>query len=101
MLGLVNDLIDLYLIKNGKFQQKLVPVSLPISINDLFNIVSLQAMEKSITIDINIDEPVGQAVLMFDDLRIRSIVLNLVNNAIKFSREGGKIDIKATFVDET
>lgn len=41
-----------------------------------------------------------QIVLKFDDQRIRSIILNLVMNAVKFSREGGKIEIVAKFVDE-
>lgn len=89
----MNDLIDLYLIKNEKFEQKPVPVCLTNSINDLFNLVSMQAQEKKIQININVDDEVNQAVLMFDDLRIRSVILNLVLNAIKFSSEGGKIDI--------
>lgn len=54
MLILVNDLIDLYLIKNGKFKEKLVLANLSTSIVDLFNLVFLQAREKKVTIDTNI-----------------------------------------------
>jgi len=70
-----------------------VPVSLTTSINDLFNLVSMQAKEKKILINIDLANEVEQAVLMFDDLRIRSVILILVLNAIKFSSEGGKIEI--------
>ena len=70
-----------------------MPVSLTTSINDLFNLVSMQAQEKKIQINIDVDDEVNRDVLMFDDLRIRSVILNLVLNAIKFSLEGGRIDI--------
>ena len=70
-----------------------MPVSLTTSINDLFNLVSMQAQEKKIQINIDVDDEVNRDVLMFDDLRIRSVILNLVLNAIKFSSEGGRIDI--------
>jgi len=70
-----------------------VPVSLTTSINDLFNLVSMQAKEKKILINIDLANEVEKAVLMFDDLRIRSVILILVLNAIKFSSEGGKIEI--------
>lgn len=70
-----------------------MPVSLTTSINDLFNLVSMQAKEKKILINIDLANEVEKAVLMFDDLRIRSVILILVLNAIKFSSEGGKIEI--------
>jgi signal transduction histidine kinase len=53
----------------------------------------MQAKEKKILINIDLANEVEQAVLMFDDLRIRSVILILVLNAIKFSSEGGKIEI--------
>lgn len=48
MLCLVNDLIDLYLIKSGTFRVKPVPANLNCSIKDIYNIVSLQAQEKNV-----------------------------------------------------
>lgn len=68
--------------------------------HELFNIVSLQAIEKSIEIAIDIDDKVQGTVLMFDEQRISSIVQNLAMNAIKFSNKGGEIRIVAQFADE-
>ena len=56
MLCLVNDITDLFQIQNGTFKIKLIPVNLKIAINDLYNIVSLQAAEKKIAIDILINK---------------------------------------------
>ena len=97
MLCLVNDLIDLYLIKSGTFIIKSVPTNLDCLIRDIYSMVSLQAQEKNVQIEILLSDPVAKEILIFDDLRIRSIVQNLIMNAIKFSRQGGKIEIKAKF----
>ena len=97
MLMLVNDLVDLYLIQNDQFVERPMPVNLSTCLLDVFNIVSLQAQEKSIDVDISVEEQVKEEVLVFDDQRITSIVLNLVMNAIKFSPEGGRIRIEACF----
>ena len=86
MLCLVNDLIDLYLIKSGTFRVKLVPANLQCSIKDIYNIISLQAQEKNVQVDIQLNDLITKEVLLFDDLRIRSIIQNLIMNAIKFSR---------------
>ena len=95
MLCLVNDITDLFQIQNGTFKIKLIPVNLKIAINDLYNIVSLQAAEKKIAIDIIINKQIEKEIFLLDGMRISSILQNLVMNAIKFSPEGGKIQIKA------
>lgn len=95
MLCLVNDLIDLYLIKNGTFSAKITPANLNVSIKDIYNILSLQASEKDVKISIKLHENVVNETLMYDDQRIRSIIQTLVMNAIKFSRPGGEINIEA------
>ena len=95
MLCLVNDITDLFQIQNGTFKIKLIPVNLKIAINDLYNIVSLQAAEKKIDIDIMINKQIENEIFFLDGMRISSILQNLVMNAIKFSPEGGKIQIKA------
>lgn len=95
MLCLVNDITDLFQIQNGTFKIKLIPVNLKIAINDLYNIVSLQAAEKKIDIDIIINKQIENEIFFLDGMRISSILQNLVMNAIKFSPEGGKIQIKA------
>ena len=66
-------------------------MNLKIAINDLYNIVSLQAAEKKIAIDIIINKQIEKEIFLLDGMRISSILQNLVMNAIKFSPEGGKI----------
>ena len=100
MLCLVNDITDLFQIQNGTFKIKLIPVNLKIAINDLYNIVSLQAAEKKIAIDIIINKQIENEIFFLDGMRISSILQNLVMNAIKFSPEGGKIQIKAEFDED-
>ena len=74
MLCLVNDITDLFQIQNGTFKIKLMPVNLKITINDLYNIVSLQASEKKIAIDIIIDEQIQAEIFLLDGMRISSIL---------------------------
>ena len=78
----------------------MIPVNLKIAINDLYNIVSLQAAEKKIAIDIIINKQIENEIFFLDGMRISSILQNLVMNAIKFSPEGGKIQIKAEFDED-
>lgn len=96
MLCLVNDLIDLYLIQKERFQAVNTPVNLLSSLRDMINIVSLQALEKRIPIEVEIDDYVPK-VLVFDELRIRSVVQNLVMNAIKFTNQDGQININCFY----
>ena len=51
-----------------------MPINLKITIKDLYNIVSLQASEKKIAIDISIDDKITSEILMLDDMRISSIL---------------------------
>lgn len=101
MLILVNDLIDLYLIKNDKFKERPVLVNLSTLVQDIYNLVFVQAREKQVIIERRIDSSVDEEVLKFDGQRIRSVLLNLLMNAVKFSRSGGNIVVSVGFASET
>jgi len=88
LLGIINDILDFSKIEAGKLDLETVDFDLPEVIGDVVNILGLKADEKGLELTQQIDEDV-HLYLGGDPSRLRQILLNLVNNAIKFTHKGG------------
>eukprot|EP00347_Sterkiella_histriomuscorum_P015831 403355522 len=84
---LVNDLLDYFQIKNGKFTANCQQVDINQSMAQLIEIFSLGAREKGINLSYTFSQQVPPTVLI-DEQRTRQIVLNLLQNALKFTFRG-------------
>lgn len=87
LLALVNDILDFSRIEAGRMD--IVPVQYRLAnlMSEIVNMISLQVKEKGLTFstDINPDVP---SVLIGDEIRIRQIIINLLNNAVKYTESG-------------
>jgi len=90
LLQIINDILDYSKIEARKLAIESVPFSLKELLEDMNNIVELKAQEKNIKIlyDIGHDVP---RFLKGDPLRLGQILLNLGNNAVKFTPQDGEI----------
>ena len=88
LLSIINDILDLSKIESGKME--LVPVEYDFAsvLNDIVNMTMNKAQEKGLTYDIFVD-PSIPSVMRGDEIRIRQIILNIANNAIKYTADGG------------
>jgi PAS domain S-box-containing protein len=91
LLELVNDLLELSRIESGELRVSLAPVDIARAVNDIVLMVEPLAGERSVTIFHDIDP--ATPIALADEQRFRQVVLNLVSNAIKYNREGGRVDI--------
>ena len=91
LLSLINDILDLSKIESGSFE--IVPVQYDIAsvLNDVINMTQHKALDKNLGYYFAVDEniPVG---LKGDEIRVRQVMLNIINNAIKYTKEG-RVDI--------
>ena len=87
ILFLVNDILDLSKIEKGAILLEKVPFSLQKIITDIEKSVSFKLTEKNVEIISSIDADVPE-ILVGDPMRINQILLNLVDNAIKFTKKG-------------
>lgn len=94
---LVDDLLDLSRIVQGKLTLNLTLVSLLTPIAAALETVGLSADAKSIRIETNLDPTVGQ--VMGDVGRLQQVIWNLLANAIKFTPNGGRIRVTLERVD--
>ena len=87
LLSIINDILDLSKIESGRME--LVPVEYDFSsvLNDIVNMTMTRAEEKGLKYEINVD-PEIPSVMRGDEIRIRQIILNIVNNAIKYTEKG-------------
>ncbi len=87
LLAIINDILDFSKIESGKMD--IVPVEYePLSlINDISNIVITRIGEKDIEFIIRANPNIPYA-LYGDDIRIKQIIINLSNNAVKFTESG-------------
>ena len=93
LLSLINDVLDMSRIESGKVKIDAVPVHLPDVIHDLRTIIQTNAAAKQL--DLFIDtEDVHDENIIADKLRLNQILLNILGNAIKFTRPGGTISIR-------
>ncbi|MGB5684164.1 MAG: PAS domain S-box protein [Candidatus Electrothrix sp.] len=87
LLGLLNDILDFSKIESGKLQLDLAIFPLEENIQDAVRTVEFQAEKKSLHLHCNIDPQVPRFVYG-DAMRLRQILVNLLNNSIKFSEKG-------------
>ena len=101
LLTIINDILDFSKIETGKMD--ITPVEYePMSLfNDAVNIIMTRLADKDVVLSLDVDTHMPNK-LEGDNLRIRQILINLANNAVKFTSEGQiKILARVTPIDDT
>ncbi|MCC5660131.1 GAF domain-containing protein [Nostoc sp. XA010] len=88
---LIEDLLDVSRILQGKLNLTKVPVNLASTIQSALETVQLAAEAKSIQIQTMLDSEVGQ--ILGDSTHLQQVIWNLLSNAVKFTPEGGQVNI--------
>ncbi|MEP5764177.1 MAG: PAS-domain containing protein [Halieaceae bacterium] len=87
LLGIINDILDFSKIEAGKLEIETIDFRLEDVLDNLVNLVGLRAEEKGLELLLNVDADVPR-LLVGDPLRLGQVLINIGNNAIKFTEEG-------------
>ncbi len=99
LLSIINDILDLSKIESGKMELIPVEYSFASVMNDVVNMTMNKALEKGLKYSLNVSEDIP-SVMKGDEIRIRQVILNLINNAIKYTPEGS-VSVKVSYEKET
>jgi signal transduction histidine kinase len=97
LLSLINDILDLSKIEAGRMELEVADFSLPAAIDNALTLVRERASRRRIVLGRVIDEPVG--MIRGDERKVKQVLLNLLSNALKFTPEGGRIDVRAAMTE--
>ena len=87
LMILISDILDLSKIEHGNISIKNTPGNLHKLIQELAGLYISNALEKNLDLNISVDPRIPE-VLLFDEAKLRQILTNLVNNALKFTERG-------------
>lgn len=87
LLGIINDILDFSKIEAGKLELETIPFNLDETISNLASLMHVKVQERGLELLIAMDPKVPLG-LDGDPLRLGQILINLVNNAVKFTESG-------------
>jgi signal transduction histidine kinase len=98
LTNFINDILDLAKIKSGKFELKIIPLSIDEIIKELFNLFHPLAVtqEKKLIYNASDNLPLIKA----DSEKIKQVITNLLSNAFKFTNKGDVIKISLSYDDK-
>ena len=99
LLSLINDILDLSKIEAGRMELELTDFDLPTAIENALTLVRERAGRRGITLGCEIDERVG--TIQGDERKVKQVLLNILSNALKFTPEGGRIDVRTALKEGT
>ncbi len=99
LLGLLNDILTMSKITEGKITLKPEAVKTAEFMEQILVIVKGQADEKGVNFDVCFAEVPDIQYQYFDTLRVRQILYNILNNAVKFTPRGGQVNYTACHVE--
>ena len=92
LLGLINDVLDMSKIESGKLTLSVDQVSLREVLDSIVSIVQPQVRAKRQHFDVSIHD-ISTENVCCDSVRLNQILLNILGNAVKFTPDGGRIDV--------
>ncbi len=99
LLQLINDMLDMSKIEEGKMRLSEKPFFLRRMIEDTAAVCETTAKGKCVTLKAEIGKKVPDRIVG-DELRLRQILVNLLSNAVKYNRQNGSIHLKVELVNE-
>jgi len=97
LLSLINDILDLSKVEAGRMELEVTDFDLPAAIDNALILVRERASRRGITLGQAMDDLVG--MIRGDERKVKQVLLNLLSNALKFTPEGGRIDVRTTVND--
>ncbi len=91
---IVNDLLDFAKVEAGRLELTLEPASPAALLRDAAAIIAPEAQAKGLTLEVEIEargDQDAEALFALDETRLRQVLLNLLNNAVKFTTQGGVV----------
>lgn len=101
LLNIINDVLDISKIEAGKLELECVPFNLQKILQTVYSVAEYRALEKHLLLTMRVADNVP-ARFIGDPKRISQILLNLVNNALKFTNQGSvDVDVRLVEKDQT
>ena len=92
LLGIVNDILDFSKIEAGKLDVEYITFNLNTTLENISDMISMKVEDKGLELVFDVDNSVP-AIIYGDPLRLGQVILNLMNNAVKFT-DNGEIVLK-------
>jgi PAS domain S-box-containing protein len=98
LLGIINDILDFSKVEAGKLELERIRVDFPTLLNETMDAVKMQAAEKKLELLFNIPADLPKYAEV-DPIRLKQILINLLGNAVKFTREG-EVELQVRFTPQ-
>ena len=94
LLALLNDVLDLSRIESGRVEFSPVPADITAVTDSVIEITNGMLLNRELNFEVH-REPLQNPYVMTEPVRIREILVNILNNAVKFTKDGGTIRLDA------
>ena len=100
LLAIINDILDLSKVESGKMVLVNENYYVQTLLNDTMNLIQMQAEQKGLQLKVKVADDIPRQ-LYGDEGRIRQILINIINNAVKFTTEGYvSIDTSSRYISD-
>ncbi len=100
LLGIINDILDLSKVEAGKMEMVNDDYYVQILVQDTVNMIKLAAAQKGLKVNVDLAQDMPYQ-LNGDEGRIRQVLINILNNAIKFTRQGSvSMRVSGAYMDD-
>lgn len=96
LLALINEVLDISGIEAGRQVITMEPLQLSPILKELTDTIQVAAEKKNLTVHIA-DSPANNLSVLSDRLRLKQVLINLLNNAVKYNNTGGSITVTTSF----
>lgn len=99
LLSVVSDILDFSELEAGKMELVEEPYNITSTVNDIMNMAIAKNSEKKLEMIVDCDASIPSS-LLGDEQKIRRIIMNIVDNAIKFTKDGGIVIVISSREEE-